>query len=285
MKKKIALVLLAAMAAGVQAADWSSNSIGYRYAPHSVEKFIENGVRKDIFNFTSASGDKLGTNFFSIDLLKSAPHDPATGGNTSLGGDGDPQGAQEWYGFFQRNFSTTKLTGKQQGFGYFKDINLNVRFDAGSKNTQFGGAPTKFRPGVNFDMPVSAGFWNVGVDIYKEWNQQGATVSGTQRNPAKVTFDTTLALGSSWAVPVGPGTFGGLVGIVGPKGKDQSGAETETETFIRATYMVGVTGPKSDLQVGAGFDYVRNKFGANASDCKQHQCTGTTPLLLVQYKL
>jgi hypothetical protein len=272
MKKKIALVLLAAMAAGVQAADWSSSSVGYRYAPKSIEKGLDT-VRKDIFNFTNVSGDKLGTNFFTIDYLKSASGDPATGTN-------DPEGAHEYYGFFQRNFSTTKLTGKQQGFGYFKDIHLNLRVDAGSKNTTFGGSPIKFRPGVNFDMPVSAGFWNVGVDIYKEWNQQG----GSSSVPAQVTFDTTLALSSAWAIPVGPGTFGGLVGIVGPKGKDQFGSQTETETFIRATYMMGVNGPKSDLKVGAGFDYIRNKFGNNATKCT-NGCTGTTPLLLVQYAL
>lgn len=274
MKKKIALVLLAAMAAGVQAADWSSASVGYRYVPKAVENTLD-PVRKDIFNFTYASGDKLGTNLFSIDFLKSAEADPATGTE-------QPGGAQEYYGFFQRNFSTTKLTGKKQGFGYFKDINLNVRFDAGSKNSTFGGAPIKFRPGVNFDMPVSAGFWNVGVDIYKEWNH-GNIPNTAYTN--QVTFDTTLALGSSWALPVGPGTFGGLLGIVGPKGKEINGKQTETETYLRATYMMGVDGPKSDLQAGIGFEYVRNKFGTNASDCAANRCTGTTPMLLVQYKL
>lgn len=276
MKKNIALVLLAAMAAGVQAADWSDSSIGYRYAPKSVENKID-PVRKDILSYTYASGDKLGTNLFSIDFLKSSVEDRASGAN-------NPAGAQEWYGFFQRNFSTTKLTGKQQGFGYFKDINLGLRFDAGSKNTDFGGAPLKFRPGVSVDMPVSAGFWSIGADIYKEWNQQGASDSV----PAKITFDTTWALGSAWAIPAGPGTFGGLVSFVGPKGKDQFGNETKTETFVRATYMVGVTGPKSDLKAGIGFDYVNNKFGANASDpaqCAAKRCEGTTPLLLVQYKL
>jgi len=272
MKKKIALVLLAAMAAGVQAADWSANSVSYRYAPKSIEKGLD-PVRKDIFNYTSMTGDKLGSNTFSIDYLKSSEGDPATGQDGK-------QGAHEYYGFFQRNFSTTKLTGKQQGFGYFKDINLNLRLDAGSKNTTFGGSPIKFRPGVNFDMPVSAGFWNVGVDIYKEWNQQGVSSSV----PSQVTFDTTLALGSVWSVPVGPGSFAGVVGIVGPKGKDQFGAKTETETFIRATYMMGVDGPKSDLKVGVGFDYIRNKFGNNATSCTKG-CTGTTPLLLVQYAL
>jgi hypothetical protein len=269
------------MAAGVQAADWSSSSIGYRYAPKSVEKLIDGGVRKDILTFTNASGDKLGTNLFSIDFLKSGTADPATGGNPTLSGSGEREGAQEWYGFYQRNFSTTKLTGKQQGFGFFKDVNLGLRFDAGSKNTQFGGAPLKFRPGVNVDMPVSAGFWNIGLDAYKEWNQQGAVQSA----PAKVTFDTTWALGTAWAIPAGPGTFGGLAYLVGPKGKDQTGAETKMETFVRATYMVGVTGPKSDLTAGFGFDYVDNKFGNNNANCPKSSCKGTTPLLLVQYKL
>ena len=277
MKKKIALVAMAAAAVCAQAADWSDTSIGYRYAPGSVEKYTD-GVRKDIFNFTHASGDKLGTNLFSIDFLKSSSDDPATGKPADGSG---REGAQEWYGFFQRNFSTSKLTGKKQGFGYFKDINLGLRFDAGSKNTQYGGAPFKFRPGINFDMPVSAGFWNVGIDAYKEWNQQGASTSVN----APVSFDVTYALGSSWAIPAGIGTFAGFVSIVGPKGKDQFGDETKMETFVRATYMVGIGGPKSDLSVGAGFDYVDNKFGSDNTKCPKGSCSGTAPLLLVQYKL
>ena len=274
MKKKIALVALAAAAVGVQAADWSSNTVGYSRAMNVPEPGVSHKVDKNIFNFTHASGDKLGSNFFSIDLLQSASNDPANG--TGSGG------AQEWYGFYQRGFSLTKLTGKQQGFGYFKDISLTARVDAGAKNTQFAPAPFKLRPGVSFEMPVSAGFWNIGVDLYKENNHQSFVA------PYDVKFDTTLALSSVWAVPVAGGTFGGFVSIVGPKGKDGFGEQTKTETWVRASYLTKVGSAKSDLEAGVGIEYISNKFGCNNSlqtGAYANSCTGYTPLLLVQYKL
>lgn len=272
MKKNIALVLLAAMAAGVQAADWSSNTVSYRRAINVPENGVSHQVDKNILNFTHVSGDQLGSNLFTIDLLKSGANDPAN--PTGSGG------AQEWYGFYQRGFSLTKLTGKQQGFGYFKDISLTARIDAGAKNTKFAPSPFKLRTGVSFDMPVSAGFWNIGADLYKEQNHQSFVA------PYDVEFDTALALSSAWAVPAAGGTFGGFVSIVGPKGKDGFGAQTKTETWVRATYLTKIGSPKSDLEAGVGFEYITNKFGCdNSLSQVKDSCKGYSPLLLVQYKL
>ncbi len=274
MKKKIALIALAAAAVGAQAADWSSNTVGYRRATTVPEPSVSNSVDKNILNFTHVSGDKLGSNLFTIDLLRSGSNDPA-----ATAGSG---GAQEWYGFYQRGFSLTKLTGVQQGFGFFKDVNLTARVDAGAKNTAFAPAPFKLRPGVSFDMPVSAGFWNVGVDLYKEWNHQSVV------SPYDVKFDTTWALGSAWAVPVPGGTFGGFISIVGPKGKDGFGVQTKTESWVRATYLTKIGSAKSDLEAGVGFEYIDNKFGCDNSlktGAQKDSCTGYTPLFLVQYKL
>lgn len=69
------------------AADWSSNSVGYRYAPSQSEPGTASKVSKNILSFTHVSGDSLGGNFFTIDLLNSSANDPANGGG---------KGAQEW---------------------------------------------------------------------------------------------------------------------------------------------------------------------------------------------
>lgn len=90
------------------AADFSSNSIGYRYAPSQSEPGVSDKVSKNILSFTHFSVDKLGTNFFTIDLLKSNAADPANGGGS---------GAQEWYGFYQRDFSLSAMTGNKSGYG------------------------------------------------------------------------------------------------------------------------------------------------------------------------
>ncbi len=268
----IAAVLLASSSAF--AADWSSNSVTYAYAPHQSEPAVSDKVAKNIMTFTHVSGDKLGTNLFNIDLLKSDSSDQANNG----GG-----GAQEWYGFYQRNFSLNAMTGNKTGYGIAKDLNLTARVDAGAKNTAFAPAPRKLQLGMSAAMPVSAGFWDIGFAAYKETNHNGDL--GTS-----VSFKTAPALNSAWAIPVaGIGTLGGFVNIVGPKGKDGYGGQTATETLIRATFMFDVLGPKSGLSAGAGVEYWNNKFGCDSSisngGLNGNKCTSTTPLVLVSYKL
>ena len=267
--KKIIPALILCAAAGAQAADWSDNAISYRYAPSQSEPGVSDKVSKNIYNFTHVSGDKLGMNLFTIDLLRSNGADPANGG---VGG------AQEWYGFYKRSFSMAALAGGPKGW------NANVRFDMGTKNTEFAPAPRKFRPGVSYDVPVGAGFWNVGVDAYKENNHNSFSATNKE-----VSFKTTWALTSAWAIPAGNGTFKGFLDIVGPKGKDGGNQDTKTETLLQATYMFNVDGPKGNLKAGFGAEYWGNKFGCDngnpTSTVKANTCKATTPLLLVEYHL
>ena len=270
-------VLLSIMLAGsgAMAADWANNYIGYRYAPSGSEPGVSNKVSKNIATFTHVSGDSLGSNFFTIDLLKSASNDPAAGtGNT--------KGAQEWYGFYQRNFSLSAMTGNKTGYGYAKDLNFTARIDAGTKNTQFAPSPLKLRLGVAAVMPVTAGFWNIGIEAYKETNNNSFAT------PSSVSFAVAPALTTAWAIPVGSiGTFGGFADVIGPKGKDAVNQQTKTETLARATFMFNVMGPKSGLTAGVGIEYWNNKFGCdnNLSTKVPNSCRSTTPLLLLEYKL
>ncbi len=271
----IAAVLLASSSAF--AADWSSNSVTYTYAPHQSEPGVSDKVAKNIMTFTHVSGDKLGSNLFNIDLLKSDSADQANGN----GG-----GAQEWYGFFQRNFSLNALTGNKTGYGFAKDLNLTARVDAGAKNTTFAPAPRKLQLGMSASMPVSAGFWDIGVAAYKETNHNGDPYATTR----SVSFDVAPALNSAWSIPVASyGTFGGFATIVGAKGKDGFGNQTAMETLIRATFMFPVMGPKSGLSAGVGVEYWKNKFGCDSSISNSgfngNKCKATTPLVLVSYAL
>lgn len=269
--KLTALLTVLLSCTGAMAADWSTNSIGYRYAPSGSEPGVSSKVPKNILTFTHVSGDKLGSNFFTIDLLKSSKADPAAG---------NASGAQEWYGFYQRNFSLNAMTGNKTGYGFAKDLNLTARVDAGTKNTAFAPSPLKLRVGMSASMPVTAGFWDVGVEAYKETNNNGIVGKS-------VSFKVAPALVSAWAIPVGGvGTFGGFLSVVGPKGKDGFGADTATETLARATFMFDVMGPKSGLTAGFGIEYWKNKFGNNnAIASVKNSATSTTPLLLVEYKL
>jgi hypothetical protein len=258
-------------AVSAQAADWSSNSIGYRYIPEHSEPGTAKIVGKNVLNFSHVSGDKWGSNVFNIDLLRSTDNDPARGGS---------QGAQEWYGFYKRNISISALSGNTSGYGFAKDLFLTARIDAGAKNTAFAPSPTKLQLGVAAALPVSAGFWEVGIAAYKEVNNNG--LAGKVVN-----FETVPALTTAWAIPIGPGTFGGFGSYVAAKGKDGFNADTANETLLRATYMFQLTGDsKSGLSAGFGLEYWHNKFGCdNAKSFVKDSCTATTPMLLIDYKL
>lgn len=79
------------------------------------------------------------------------------------------------------------MTGYKSGYGYAKDLKLTARFDAGTKNTTFAPAPRKLRVGVAAALPVSAGFWDVGIQAYKESNHNGIVGKS-------VSFDVAPAL-------------------------------------------------------------------------------------------
>jgi hypothetical protein len=260
----------ALLCATAGAADWSDNSVGYRYASHQSEPGVSDKVSKDIFTFTHVSGDRLGTNFFTADLLLSHAPDYANGGT---------DGAQEVYGFYQRSFSLNALMDRKGNWGFAKDLSLVGRFDFGTKNTTFAPRPRKLRLGISAAMPVSAGFWDIGIQAYRETNHNGFV-------GRDVTFKTAPALVTAWAIPVGGiGTFGGFVDVIGPKGKDAGGADTATEILARATFMFDVGGAKSGLKAGFGVEYWKNKFGNAPSTVAfaPGSTKATTPLVLVEY--
>ena len=259
-----------AFTADALASDWSSNSVGYRYVPDQSEPGVASKVSKNVLSFTHVSGDKLGGNFFTIDLLKSSKNDPANGNS---------QGAQEWYGFYQRSFSLGAMTGNKEGYGFAKDLKLTARLDAGSKNTFFAPSPLKLRLGIAADLPVAAGFWDMGLGVMKESNNNGIVGKS-------VSFKAAPALSTAFAIPAfGLGAFTGFADVIGPKGKDGFGARTKTETLARVTYMFDIGGPKSGIAAGLGVEYWNNKFGCNnAASFVKNSCTATSGLLALEYK-
>lgn len=262
----LTLCLASVCATTATAADWSDNSVGYRFMPSTAEPGVSDKVIKNVFNFTHTSGDKLGTNQFSIDLLRSNGADPANGG----GGNG----AQEWIGFYKRSFSLKALNGRQDDYGLFKDVRLNARIDAGAKNTALAPQPFKGRVGASVALPVAAGSWDLGLDLYKETNHDGI-------QKKFVTYDLAPALSSSWSIPIAGGNVEGFVDVVGPKGKDASGHSTRTEVLLRTSYMYSLA--DTGLRLGVGIESWKNKSGCN-KDFQTH-CSATTPMLLADYKL
>lgn len=249
------------------AANWSDAAVGLRYGTDFAEPAVGTGIKKTILSFTYVAGDNLGTSFFTGDVLKSDGKDPDAGGGS---------GAQEFYGIFERSFSLGAMSGRKEGYGPFKDLSLTVRADLSSKNTAFAPRVRKLRPGVSVALPVPAGFWNLGLQAYHETNHNG--IVGKD-----VRFKTTWAIASAWSIPLGPGSLGGFLDVVGPKGKDGFGADTKMETLLRLQYLFDVGGPKSGFKAGLAYEYWNNKFGNDSAKDVTGGARAKTPMLVAEY--
>jgi hypothetical protein len=262
---KLALVaLLAGATAAGHAADWNQSAVGVRWGAGFADPGITRDFRKTIYSYENVNGDKLGTNLFVLDVLRSGAADQAVGGGGA---------AQELYALYQRTYSLSAITGNKDGYGPFKDISLVARGDFGSKEDGFGARPRKLRLGMSVAMPLTAGFWNIGLQAYKHNDHNGIT-------GRDVTYKVAPLLASSWMVPLaGIATFSGYADVIGSKGKDGFGAETATEVLVFAKLMLPLGA--SGVHAGIGYEYWKNKYGTDSSHVPGAK--HATPLLLAEY--
>lgn len=267
-----------AAASPALAQNFTENFVGIRYGNSFAEPAIESKISKAIFNYTHVSGDSLGKNLIVVDVLMSNKKDPSANGGT---------GAQEFFGFYQRTFSLSAMTGNKTGYGFLKDIALLGRVDLQTKNTEFAPQSTKFRIGAVASLPVSAGFWDVSLAAVKETNHNGIVIPRFKPTGVNVSFDIAPVLSTSWLIPVaGLGTFQGYFDYVGAKGRNGFkdvpfiDSKTKAETHAQTEFMFYVGNPKNGWKIGPGVEYWNNKFGEHGTGTKQ-----TTALILVQYKL
>jgi hypothetical protein len=254
-KKRILGAAIAVAAAcgsmAAQSAEWSDTSIGYRYGTKFAEPFGRTDIKKDIYSLTHVSGYKYGTNFFNADLLQSDNRDPAVNGS----------GAQEVYVVYRHTFDFGKISGKNLKWGIIRGWGATVGFDWNTKNDV--GYSSKKRmlvagPTVMFDVP---GFLNVSLLALDESNSPTGYAGG------RYTYKTHAMLTAAWGIPIGsyPVSFEGFMNIIAPKGTNEFGGSTATETNFDGQIMFDVGaiagGPKGTFKLGVGYQYWKNKFG------------------------
>jgi len=246
MKKKIALVAMAAAAVCAQAADWSDTSIAYTTGNHYAEPFGSNSIAKNIYSLKSVSGDKYGQNFFNVDMLQSNSEDG---------------GAQEVYAVYRRLIDFGKITGKSYAFGPVKDVGATVGFDWNTKNdTGYASKKRMLVAGPTLMINVPKGFFDISLLVLDESN---APVG----HPSRYHYKNHADLSFAWGVPAGINnlSFEGWADVIASKGKDEFNNDTVTETHINAALMYDVSAPvgaaKNTFKLGAGYEYWKNKFG------------------------
>lgn len=276
---------LTALAAGVLAAaqpalaaDWSDTSIGWRYGTKFAEPFNNQDIKKNIINFTHASGYSLGSNFFNVDYLMSDKNDPASPGSSN--------GAAETYIVYRHTLDIGKVIGKDlkmgpvRGYGVVAGFDVNSKTDAGynSKKRMF-----VIGPNMSFDVP---GFLNVGVLLLSESNAPYNAFSGT--DTPRYHYKNHYALDTSWGIFFGPGfSFEGYGLYIGSKGTNEFGGGTAPETHIDAKLMYNITSlydaKKNTFKVGLGYEYWKNKFGNPHNGPAGKGAFAKTPMIKAEY--
>jgi len=268
--------LLLAGSGAASAADWSDTSLSYRYGNDFHEPFVLNAdgsaknISKNIYTFQHADGYKYGSNFFNIDLLQSSSADPAVNGG----------GAQEAYVVYRNIFDLAKITGKDMKFGAVRDIGITAGFDWNTKNDV--GYSSKKRmlvlgPGLMWDVP---GF--LETRLLALWESNDPTGIATRYE-----YKTHPALETVWGIPIGslPLSFGGYMEIIAPKGHDEFGNQTKTETNFDGKLMLDVGavtgGVKDTFKVGFEYQYWKNKFGNTTSG--DPGALAKTPMIRAEY--
>jgi hypothetical protein len=247
----------------------NANSFSYAYYFKATDPGA-GYTPKNVINFTHFDVWAYGTNFFTIDWLKST-----NGTADGVFGCVAPNcvGATEIYGLARSTLGFNQLF-NTKAFSVGPLTNVSLIW-GGDLNTFNGGSRAAKRDivvGLNFDFALMwKGTFSFAVEAYKEWNQFG--FFQTAINDGSTNFNTTYRFEGLYVQPLGdlvkvPLTFSTLYGVNGPKGNGNvAGNASKLEYFI---------GPKLALDVGAlagwrpdmvslfvGYRYWVNKFGAD----------------------
>lgn len=245
----IALASLSLASSVSHAFEWSDTSIGWRYGTKFQEPYNGQDITKNIFNFTHADGFKYGTNFLNVDLLQSNYVD---------------SDAQEAFVVYRNTLDFGKIAGSSYAWGPFRGFGLTSGFDWNTKNDPGYGSKKRMLvlgPTVMMDVP---GFLNFSVQALHESNQPNSI-------PTRYTYDTHAQLNVVWAIPLGGSgfSFEGFLNWIAPKGLDEFGNPTATETnldmvmWYDAGRHMGLA--QNTFRVGFEYQYWRNKFGNPSS--------------------
>jgi len=295
MKKKIALVAMAAVAVCAQAADWSDTSVGIAHGNKFAEPFGSDHIAKTILNLNHVSGFKYGTNFFNVDMLMSAPSDPAFTGATT--------GAQEVYVIYRNTLDLSKVTGKSFKTTGVRDLGITTGFDFNTKdNAGYNSKKQMFVAGPTVMVDVPAGFLNVSLLELWESNSplNASSTSSAASGTNRYYYTPHPMLSANWGIPFTAGVpleFQGVANYITTKGKAEDGVtDTAAETFIDLRVMYDLSSavgaaPKT-FKVGAEYQYWKNKFGnpttsaINFGSSPQQAgpgATAKTPMIRAEY--
>jgi hypothetical protein len=271
------LITLVLGVGAVQAADWSDTFIGFRYGqtykePAPPGAAAQGKISKEIISLTHASGYAYGSNFFTVDMLRSNASDSATnlGNPNCFSGNCGSGGANEVYVVYRHTLSMGKVLKANLGNSVFNDVGITGGFDFNAKSGGIDPTVQKWLLGPSLAMKVPAGFWNVGIMWYHEHNHNSFGNAFGNVGSTSYTFKNTYQLTTSWLIPLPipevSVAFKGFSNFTGTKGNDYNGNPSRPEWLTELALMFDVgkyAGKKDTFYVGPGYQYWNNKFGTD----------------------
>jgi len=249
----------------------NDNTVSYSYQFNATDPGIKGKFGKNVFSFTHFDVWAMGTNFFTVDLLKSPSADPSA---PCMSASSQCSGATEIYGLFRSTLGLNQVFGtKAFSMGPLNNVSLEVGADFNTENNYVAPAKKSLVAGLQFSFGLPyKGYFNISPLYFKEWNHNSYLSSV---NGGTTEFDGTWAVETVYALPLGflpesvPLTFSGRAAFYGPKGKGNSAEQFQTVTTFnseqRLTLDVGKMAfgsSKADLvSVFVAYRYWTNKFG------------------------
>lgn len=263
-------------------------SLSYQFTATDPGIFTPSGSTfgKTVVNFTHFDIWGYGTNFFTIDLLKSAAMDAAS---PCLGPGPGCTGATEIYGLFRSTFGFNEIfKTKAFSMGPLLDVSLEVGADANSENSFLAPAKKDIVAGLEFTFGLPyKGHFNISPLYYKEWNHNSfLTPAFTPGGPidGNTNFNGTWAIETNYAMDLGflpdsiPLTFSGYANFYGPKGTGISSAvplavvrpttvefNSQQKLSLDVSKMIFGAAYSHYLDVWVAYRYWQNKFGLDHS--------------------
>ena len=269
-----ALALVSSTSAS--AAEWSDTSISYRVGTKFAEPFNPVDIRKNIFALTHASGYQYGSNFFNVDLLQSDSNDPGSLTQRS--------GAQEVYAVYRNTLDIGKVRGVDMGFGPVSGVGITGGFDWNSKNDVGYNSRKRMLvlgPTLMWKVP---GFLNTSLLVLHESNAPSGAFAPISNVTGRYTYKIHPMLTAAWGIPVADRVkFEGFANLIAPKGRDEVGNQTGTETNIDMQLMADVGdyvgAKKNTFRIGIEYQYWNNKFGNTSATTGGKGQRASTPML------
>ena len=239
----------------------NENSVGWAYQFTATDPGVSQ-TAKNVLNFTHFDVWAYGTNFFTIDWLKSDSKDP-------VGGTAGSQGATEIYGLFRSTLGFNQLFNtKAFTAGPLTNVSFIFGADLNTENNAIQPAKKSMVAGLNFDFALMyKGSFSLAIEAYKEYNHNAFLAP----NGGTTDFNTTWRLEGMYVQPLDamiplPLTFSTLYGVNGPKGSgNPAGTGTKTEYFVSPKLALDVgtlVGYRPGMtSVYGAYRYWKNKFG------------------------